>query len=213
VFVRLAWDHIAGIEKEASTTIGQGNTIANPSQELLDAVTAAYRDAATGPPTWNGNDFYLTFGEGPSRDWDEAQEFGFVSAGGGEWYSKNLHQLEPGNRVFVYIPKGSGVGGYVGVGEVTGEAVLAKDFTVQIEGQETPYLNVTKSSKAKEHNDDPALAEWVVPVRWLASRTREDAAKDPDYFANQNTVVRLTHGYTLERLAKEFGVEPAAISP
>jgi hypothetical protein len=46
-------------------------------------------------------------------------------------------------------------------------------------------------------------------VRWLKTLPRENAIKDSDFFANQNTAVRLTHGYTLKRLEEEFAVEPA----
>lgn len=208
VFVRLAWDHISEIESLVGKPIGQGNTIAEPSQELLDALTAAYRDAIDEPPTWNGNDFYVAFGEGERRDWDEARRFGFVSAGGGAWYSRSLQQLKPGNRVFAYIPKGSGVGGYVGVGEVTAEAMLAKDFVVDDGGDAVPYLEATRTPSAGSKPDDPELAEWVVPVRWLESRDREGAIKDSDFFANQNSAVKLTHGYTLKRLAEAFELEP-----
>jgi hypothetical protein len=119
-------------------------------------------------------------------------------------------QLKPGHRVFTYIPKGNGVGGYVGVGEVTGEARLAKDFRVERDGHEVGYLEVTASPGASQYLDDPKMSEWVVPVRWLVTRSQADAIKDSDFFANQNSAVKLTHGYTLERLAKEFGVEPTA---
>lgn len=36
---------------------------------------------------------------------------------------------------------------------------------------------------------------------------REDAVKDSHFFANQNSAVRLTHGYTLKRLTDEFGLD------
>jgi hypothetical protein len=208
VFVRLAWEHIDTVEKIIGKSIGQGNTIPDPPPELLDRVTLAYRDAAKGQPAWNGRDFYVAFGDGRHRSWDDASELGFVSAGGGEWYSKTLRQLQTGHRVFVYIPKGNGVGGYVAVGDVAGDATLAKDFTVEQDGQRRAYLEVARAPDAGEHADNPELAEWVVPVRWLATRSREEAIKDSDFFANQNSAVRLTHGYTLERLTRSFGVEP-----
>jgi len=207
VFVRLAWDHIAQVEAITGETIGQGSTVRNPPDELLAALTGAYRDAAEGQPAWNGSDFYVAFGENEQRSWDEAVNFGFISAGGGEWYTKTLQQLEPGHRVFAYIPKGNGVGGYVGVGKVTGKAQLAKDFTVQSGGRRVPYLEITTSPGASQRRDDPALAEWVAPVTWLKTRSRKDAVRDSDFFANQNSAVKLTHGYTLERLSKEFEVE------
>lgn len=206
VFVRLAWEHIEPIERLIGKPIGQGNTVPDPSSGVLDAIAAAYRAALSAQPTWNGRDFYVAFGEGSRRDWDDARSYGFVSAGGGEWYSRSLRQLKPGHRVFTYIPKGNGVGGYVGVGEVTGEAILAKAFVVRRNGDTQPYLEVARAPEAGRDPDDPALAEWVVPVRWIDVRDRPDAIKDSDFFANQNSAVKLTHGYTLQKLHEAFGL-------
>jgi hypothetical protein len=207
VFVRLAWDWIAPLEKALGEPIRQGSVLRDPSPELLDFLAAAYRDAAKGQPAWNGRDFYVSFGENEQRSWEEAVRYGFVSAGGGEWYTKSLKQLKPGNQVFVYIPKGNGVGGYVGVGEVKGEAMLAKDFRVGVDGAAVGYLEVTESPGASQNRDDPSSAEWVVPVSWIETRRKEEAIRDSDFFANQNSAVRLTHGYTLKRLSGEFGLE------
>lgn len=212
VFVRLAWDRLAVIEEAVGGPIGQGSSVHDPSPELLDLLADAYRDAAAGPPSWNGRDFYVSFGENEQRSWEEAVRYGFVSAGGGEWYTKSLKQLKPGNRVFVYIPKGNGVGGYVGVGEVEGEAMLAKDFTIGTDRGPTPYLTVTRSPGASQNRDDPSSAEWVVPVRWIDTRPKEKAIRDSDFFANQNSAVRLTHGYTLKRLFEEFALDPQSAS-
>ena len=207
VFVRLAWDRISAVELATGEQIGQGSTIRNPPDQLLAILTEAYRDAVKGQPAWNGRDFYVSFGENEQRSWEEAIRFGFVSAGGGEWYTKTLHQLKPGHRVFAYIPKGNGVGGYVGVGEVRGEAMQAKDFRVSAQGKEVPYLDATESPGASQHRDDAAMSEWVVPVTWIATRSRDQAIRDSDFFANQNSVVKLTHGYTLERLTEKFEIE------
>lgn len=206
VFVRLAWQHIERIESLIGKPIGQGNTVRNPAPELLDALTAAYRDANRHQAVWNERDFYIAFGEDARRNWDDARTYGFIAAGGGAWYSKSLKQLKPGHRVFAYIPKGNGVGGYVGVGEVLGEAMLARDFIVEADSGATPYLDVAQAPDAGKDRDDPLLAEWVVPVRWLEARDRADALRDSDFFANQNSAVKLTHGYTLQRLHEAFGV-------
>jgi hypothetical protein len=206
VFVRLAWNSLEDVERAAGAAIGQGTTIRDPSTELLDAVALAYTEAAGGQSAWNGRDFYVAFGENDQRHWDDARAYGFISAGGGDWYSKTLRQLSPGNRVFVYIPKGNGVGGYVGCGEVSGEPRLARDFMVEAEHGAVPYLDVASAPMAGQNADDEALAEWVVPVHWLDARPKEDAVKDKDFFANQNTAVKLTHGYTLSKLEREFDV-------
>ncbi|WP_202977864.1 endonuclease NucS domain-containing protein [Nocardioides daphniae] len=76
---------------------------------------------------WNGQDWYCSFGDdGTSRNWDDAVEYGFVSAGGQSWYSRTLKNLPVGGRVFACIP-GSG---YVGVGTVTGAAVRFDQLNV-----------------------------------------------------------------------------------
>jgi len=38
---------------------------------------------------WNG-EYYVSYGHGHSRDWVEARRYGFISAGGGAWYSGTL---------------------------------------------------------------------------------------------------------------------------
>lgn len=52
---------------------------------------------------WNG-EFYVSFGHGHTRNWDDARKYGFVSAGGGAWYSRTLSILEPGARIWVNVP-------------------------------------------------------------------------------------------------------------
>ena len=210
VFARHAWEQIEPIEALTGRAMGQGNTIAEPTDDLLGLLTAAYESASANAPQWDGLTYYVSFGEGPHRNWDDAREYGFVAAGGGSWYSKTLRQLQAGNRVFAYISKGNGVGGYVGLGEVTGPAALAKDFLVERDGRQSPLTEVARVDMARGGTTDPDLAEWVVPVSWIKALPREEAVKDSDFFANQNSAVRLTHGYTLQRLAEAFGSDEAA---
>ena len=80
------------------------------------ASRSAVRSGASGD--WNG-EFYVSFGPIPGRSWSDAKKYGFVSAGGGEWYVSTLRTLQPGNRIWVNVP-GTG---YVGVGEVLSSAV------------------------------------------------------------------------------------------
>lgn len=47
---------------------------------------------------WNG-EYYVSFGEGETRTWADARKYGFISAGGGSWYTQTLQMLEPGSRV------------------------------------------------------------------------------------------------------------------
>jgi hypothetical protein len=213
VFARRAWEQIESIEELVGKSMGQGTTIASPGEDLLELLTAAYEQANANAPEWDSRTYYVTFGEGPNRNWDDARKYGFVAAGGGAWYSKTLKQLQPGHHVFTYIPKGSGVGGYVGLGEVSGQAVLAKDFLVEEAGRQVPITQVANADMARDGTTDPELAEWVVPVTWISAVPREQAIKDSDFFANQNCAVRLTHGYTIKRLTEAFGADGADRAP
>jgi hypothetical protein len=71
---------------------------------LLDPVetqaAAATAGKASTKEPWNG-EYYASFGHGPSRDWEEARRFGFISAGGGSWYSGTLGLLQAGDLVWV----------------------------------------------------------------------------------------------------------------
>lgn len=127
---------------------------------------------------WNG-EFYSSFGAGPrSRSWDDAASQGFISAGGGRWYSKTLFMLKPGDRVWVNIP-GTG---YVGVAKVLGHAIVADEFI-------TPemQLNGQYGLAADRGEDD---AEYFVPVTWLHKVSEAQAVNEVGLFGNQNSVAR-----------------------
>ncbi len=71
------------------------------------AVPAAKRRDSGSKEPWNGQDWYVSFGDDPagSRSWTDARRYGFVSAGGGEWYSRSLKGLPVGARIFTCIPR------------------------------------------------------------------------------------------------------------
>jgi|GEM_PF-3410482 len=73
---------------------------------------------------WDGF-WFMNVGESEeNRNWDDCRKYGFLAAGYGEQYSKAMKKLHPGAKVFAYM-KGLG---YVGYGEVTKAAVMARDF-------------------------------------------------------------------------------------
>lgn len=156
---------------------------------------------------WNGVDWYVSFGEGGVRSWDDALTYGFVSAGGGEWYSRSLRSLPVGARVNVCIPQT----GYVGVGEVIGEAQRFADAQVLVGGDWVPLaaqqLNAPYRHAAAGEPETDDVAEWVVPVRWTDARPRTEAYWEKGMFANQNSACQLRQEFTLERLAQHFLVD------
>ncbi|MCS4173853.1 endonuclease NucS domain-containing protein [Salinibacter ruber] len=153
---------------------------------------------------WNEQDFYVSFGVGEHRTWEDARRYGFVSGGQGRWYSRTLEQLFPGARVFVHIPEE----GYVGVGIVEEEAVPVKEFTVSVDGETCPIVEAPlKAPSMGENADNPEKSEYLVRVNWSETRSREDAIWEKGMFANQNTACKLRNQFTLDRLTDRFALE------
>ena len=153
---------------------------------------------------WNGRDFYVSFGEGDYRSWEDARKYGFVSAGGGKWYSGTLSLLTPGARVFVCIPKV----GYVGVGEVVDTAAAADEFTVEVDGEKMPILEApTKAPELDHHIGNPEQCEYFVRVDWIKAIPSSEAIWEKGMFANQNSACKLRNKFTIERLTEHFNLD------
>ena len=152
---------------------------------------------------WNGCDWYVAFGEDSTRQWADGRKYGFVSGGGGAWFSRTLKNLPIGARVFAHIPKA----GYVGVGTVIGEARRFDEAVVDVNGVETPLQNLPLVGRYRHNGDvDDGNAEWVVPVKWAKTVPREHAVWKNGMFANQNTVAKLRQKFTIEQVTIEFGL-------
>ncbi len=152
---------------------------------------------------WNQRDFYISFGRGDSRRWEDARQYGFVAGGGDPWYSRTINALKEGHRVFVHIPGE----GYVGVGEVTGTARPVKEFMVTENGREVPLLEAGLAAPSMDHDlGNPDKCEYVVPVNWIKTVARESSFWEPNLFANQNTAARRRDTDTIARLEQHFGL-------
>lgn len=149
---------------------------------------------------WNG-EYYVSYG---GRDWEDARQYGFISGGGGSWYSQTLKMLSPGDRVWLKIP---GVG-YVGVGRVTEAVRPGKEFAVQTPNGERPALDVLKfGEEFKRYADDPEKAEYFVRVDWIETVPDTKAINEVGLFGNQNTVCQPSTPkwrHTVERLKTYF---------
>jgi hypothetical protein len=144
------------------------------------------------PAQWNGKDWYVSFGEfDGGHVWEDAAEFGFVSAGGGDWYSNTLRKLPVGARIFVYIPRL----GYIAQGFTTGEA---EPF------HEAKFLQ-GKSLRGTYTYENGEL-EYAVPVTWSKVLPRDKAISELGLFANQNSACKLRDPKTLGRLYDVFGL-------
>jgi hypothetical protein len=175
---------------------------------LVDPAIAATTQSKSGgrkvKEPWNGQDFYVSFGEGEWRLWEDAVRYGFVSGGGKKWYSQTLKQLSLGARVFVNIPQT----GYVGVGVVKTEAVPARDFVVEVDGYSKPILEAPHEAIGMANFlDDDEKCEWMVGVDWIRTVPQSKAVWEKGMYANQNTVTKLRNSFTIERLTKAFDLD------
>lgn len=153
---------------------------------------------------WNGRDFYVNQGENEEMNWDDCRKYGFITGGGGLWYSKTLEHLFRGARIFVNIPKT----GYVGVGIVKEPSVMMKDFQVEVDGRMTPILDCPLVADKQAHNyDNPELSYYAVRVEWIKAVPREQAYWEKGLFAQQNTACKLRNQFTIERLCQRFNLE------
>jgi hypothetical protein len=154
---------------------------------------------------WNG-EFYGSFGmgDGASRSWSEAVRYGFISAGGGNWYSNPLGLLKAGDRIWVKAPPH----GFVGVARVAGLRVPAIEFHVETPDGYRPILDVLEAGTIlKKFSGDPERTEYFVPVRWLHTVPLREAIKERGLFGNQNSVCRPTSmrwSHTVDRLKEVF---------
>lgn len=154
---------------------------------------------------WNG-EFYVSFGDATSRSWDDARQYGYISGGGGTWYSQTLKLLSPGDRVWVNIPKK----GYVGVGIIEQAVQPASEFMVQTAQGERSILEVAQhGAQYRASADNPELSEYFVKVKWLETVETSQAFNEVGLFGNQNTVCQPTTPkwrHTVERLRSVFNV-------
>lgn len=156
--------------------------------------------------TWNGQDYYVSYGDDGDGNlvWEDARKHGFITADGGEWYTRTLKQLSPGARVFVCIP-GSG---YVGAGEVTESVNSINEFEIEVDGDSVPFLQAAlQGHYMKDVADNPELCAYFVRVKWFKTYPKSEPFWEKGMYANQNTVTKLRNRFTLEKLYSEFAID------
>ncbi|WP_197086062.1 nuclease [Pseudorhodobacter antarcticus] len=162
-----------------------------------DAVEARSERKVRAP--WSGY-YFANAGLGDHRSWADMRRYGFISAGGGEFYTKRLQQLSVGDEVFVY-DKGNG---YIGYGCVSSEAQPASVFMTPdglLFDQPLAEPRFKRVGQPEDH------AEHVVGIEWRKTVESAHAKRFKGAFANQNIVCKLRDEATVDFLIAEFGVE------
>ena len=62
----------------------------DPGETQANVASTTRTERAKEP--WNG-EYYVSFGDLSTRDWEEARKYGFISGGGGRWYSHDAEDV------------------------------------------------------------------------------------------------------------------------
>ncbi len=153
---------------------------------------------------WSGY-WYVNIGANDNEDmhcrnWEDNVKYGYISAGQGPKYSKQLTKLKENDKIFAY----RNGRGYVGYGIVLSPSIMIKNF--EIEG--IPLLNhELKAEDAGRNHDDPEMSEWVVKIKWIKTFPLDEAIYKQGIFANPNIVCKLKDQDTLNILKKSFEID------
>lgn len=133
------------------------------------------------------------------RSWDDCRAHGFISAGYGLRYKKQAQQLHTGDIAVAYLSKH----GYVGIGRVIDEAVRARDFLIG----NKPLAKVKLNARNICHDsDDRDKCEYVIKIKWLVAKKREDAIwKNGLFTARQIRASLEKQPKTLRYIENEWG--------
>lgn len=177
---------------------------------LIDPTVVVEKSSKTGTQSkgepWNGRDFVINIDidKAGKSTWTDSVKHGFISAGGGKWYSSSLNQLFVGARIFAMIPKK----GYLGVGIVKETSVPIKDFTVAVNDKEKSILDIhLECSGIKENADNVDICYYLVRIEWIKTLAEKEAYWEKGLRANQNSAFKLKNKFTLEKLIEKFNLE------
>ncbi|MBB6429101.1 hypothetical protein [Algisphaera agarilytica] len=142
--------------------------------------------------------WFVNVGESPtnSRCWEDCQRYGFMQAGGGPKWIRQISRLQPGDKIMAYLSRH----GYVGVGEVVSEAVMQRDFVSPVKSKRLLELPLEKAPM-KEHLHDPDRCDWCIGVNWVAVVPREEALR---LKARRQTVCKLHDHALVEGILSHF---------
>ena len=182
-------------------------------EELLNAdldgddVIGEPDDAGTtAPGASDARTFYVNYGGGLGREWEDARKHGFISAGGGAHYSKPLRKLRVGDELLVYLPGH----GYGGIARVTRPIARFDEALIEVDGALVPLAGQALDGPYEHDVDEEDPHEYVVGVRWINTSPEADAFYEPGLFANPATVVAMRpdaerHRMTIDRVREHFG--------
>jgi len=149
-----------------------GHFEANDSEYAVKSWSPDPKDHPVRYREWDRSLHYFTI-KGSERSWSDWREYGIVQAGQGTKYRNYVKKLSVGDLVYVRRSRD----GYLGIAQVTDEAVPVTEFEVD-DGtliEEVDY----DADELTKNKDDPEKAEYLAGVRWLATRKKGNGINAP----------------------------------
>lgn len=147
--------------------------------------------------------YYFNVGEGKHRNWDDCRKYGFISAGGGpKWVRQVRDELVPGDIIVAYLRRH----GFVGIGKVIAAPVPYHQFLHQ--NRPLHYYGL-HAKEMPEYSGDLDRCEWPATVEWLKSVPREQAKwkRNAGLFTTQLVKASLNkQPKTMQFLEDSFGI-------
>ncbi len=112
--------------------------------------------------------YLVNVGEGVHRCWNDCQKYGFLAAGHGRKYSRQLERLQIGDVVVPYLNKH----GYVGIGIVMKPSIRLRDFRWKEKALKDCPLQKPNIYKDSDNAD---LSDYLVTIHWKKKVDAESA--------------------------------------
>jgi len=163
-------------------------------REKAVTVREAVRESGTDTGYW-----FMNTGDEPNngRSWEDCRKYGFLLAGGGERYINFAKKLRVGDKVFAYLSQH----GYVGLGEVTAEAVPFKDFVPAGQGKTLSELPL-KATYQRERMNNPENWDLCAAIKWVKAVDRDQGVLKSR--ARNGTLNRIRQADLVAELLKTF---------
>ncbi|MCA1706514.1 MAG: hypothetical protein LC808_25915, partial [Actinobacteria bacterium] len=196
VSLRRYWEEVLGVDLDGDRVIGAPKDEEIGSPDVDDAIRSRPADQR---PDHAARTWYVNFGDNLERSWDDARRHGFVSAGGGVWYSKPIRRIQTGDTLLVYLP-GSG---YAGIATATRQAVPFDEAVVDTQNGPARLADLELTRPYTHAGTDEDPGEYVVSVNWHVAVRKTEAHKQQALFSNQATAVEMRpdvprHALTIE---------------
>ena len=184
------------IRERIQLYIGLAKSIWNPDR--IKELAGGWDDAAEITiHSENARRFTVEYGSG--RSWEDAQKYGFVSAGGNG--GTLLNNISIGDIIFCHIAGK----GFVGIGICISQETPADSFLVNEDGIERKILDCEWMNASAKAAIDP-LNEYFIGVRWIRTVPVDDGYWEKGMTSVPMVAYMMNDETTHNKVLQHFGV-------